>query len=302
MNFLHENHKNISNLASKGELENTHLKKMFMVLDTETLGWKPERIDLNHKVFDLGYKIIDSEGKTYSQGSFIVSEFWFDIIRDYAFYKEKIHYYLDYVESGYTKVLEYNLIMEYLKHECEVYEVDYLVAYNLGFDDRVLKTTYSYFNQELPVIDCDIFSNLIKFDLYHVVCQTILATPKYIKWASKNYIHGHVKMETTNVSTGAESCYAYITNTPDFIEQHTALSDVEIECDILVEALKTSKDYDISINSQSWRLVNNRKDKDFLVERANPMVFTSVMKEKRRKKKEKEKLARKKAKDKKKKK
>ena len=272
------------NKANARELNNTHRKDMFLVLDTETLGWSPERPDLNQKVFDLGYKIIDKDNKEYSKGSFLVSEYYWQIIKSHAFYQDKLNYYKKYVKTGYSKVASYSEIIELLEHEIEVYDVDYLVAYNLGFDIRVLRKTY----HALTGSDRLIFDNLVHFDLYHVACQTILNTPKYKKWASDNY-YKHLNLETFNFKTGAESCYSYLINEPDYIEEHTALSDVEIECEILVRAIKTTKKYSHEINSQSWRIVNSNTEKNiYYFKRANPDK-SEIVEQYRQAKKEKEK-------------
>lgn len=258
--------------ANFEQFNKTDNKNMYMVLDTETLGYKKEVAYLNQKVFDLGYKIIDKYNNEYSKGSFIVKEFWEQTVKDYAFYNEKYEYYKEYVNTGYSVALPFKEIIELLNHEIVCFDVGFLVAYNLGFDWNVLHKTYAYFS-ELQGFEAkaDLFG-IERFDLYHVASQTVLNTPAYIKWVAKNFDKGHLSIETMNVKTGAESCYSYLMNEPEFIEQHTALSDVEIECVILSECLKTTKDYDYSINTQSWRIPNNRKDKLYLLERQNPFI------------------------------
>lgn len=281
-------------IATYGNILNTHLKDMYIVIDTETLGWKYEAPELNQKVFDLGYKVIDSNGHEYDKGSFIVLEFWEQTIKEQAFYKEKYPFYKKYVESGYSKVLPFNEIIEILSHAISVYDVDFLVAYNLGFDDNVIRKTHNFLNNKELTNAIELFPTVQKFDLYHMSCQTILNTPKYIGWASENAEKGHINTKTFNVSTGAESCYSYLINEPDYIEQHTALSDVEIECYILVKALETSKEYDYSINSQSWRIPNTRKDKHYIMQRHNPTLAIGIHEMKVLEKEKKEKKAQKK--------
>ncbi len=61
-----------------------------------------------------------------------------------------------------------------------------------------------------------------------------------------------------NIKTGAEFCYRYTSQNPDFIEDHTALSDAIIETQILAACFAMKKRIPYGkINAQPWRLVQD---------------------------------------------
>ena len=61
-----------------------------------------------------------------------------------------------------------------------------------------------------------------------------------------------------NPLTNAEIGYKYITGIHDFEENHTALSDTEIEVQIMAKCYKTHKKYTKGIVGNPWRLVAKR--------------------------------------------
>ena len=65
--------------------------------------------------------------------------------------------------------------------------------------------------------------------------------------------------DTAKIKTGAEFAYRYTTQRPEFIEDHTALSDALIETQIMAACFAQKKrvPYGI-INAQPWRIVNKK--------------------------------------------
>ena len=103
------------------------------------------------------------------------------------------------------------------------------------------KSKYRYFFPKHVEFGC----------IWHLACQVICTQKLYKEWAKSN---GLVSEKKGNISTNAETVYAYITNQNGFKEEHTGLSDVLIEVDILAHCFKQHKKMDSRINRLCWRI------------------------------------------------
>ena len=59
----------------------------------------------------------------------------------------------------------------------------------------------------------------------------------YLRYCAKR----HFLTDSGNPKSSAEIVYRYLSSNDDFIEEHTALSDCEIEADILLAAIARKK-------------------------------------------------------------
>ena len=80
---------------------------------------------------------------------------------------------------------------------------------------------------------------------------------KYHKFCTDN---GFVS-KSGNISTSAETVYRFLTNNPDFEEEHKGLEDVEIEVKIFAECIKKKKRMNRKINRACWRLAQRKEGK-----------------------------------------
>ena len=97
-------------------------------------------------------------------------------------------------------------------------------AYNSPFDDRVFDFNCEWFKIINP------FDNIPMFDIRGYVHKYIAFTPDFQQFCENNQYF----TESGNFSTTAETVYRYISQNTDFIEEHTALADSEIELEILL--------------------------------------------------------------------
>ena len=72
------------------------------------------------------------------------------------------------------------------------------------------------------------------FDIRGYVHRKLAFTPDYKKFCESNEYY----TESGNYSTTAETVYRFLTNNTEFIEEHTALADAEIELDILLKCIE----------------------------------------------------------------
>lgn len=104
-------------------------------------------------------------------------------------------------------------------------------------------------------------------DLWGIACDRLINIDKYRDYCIKNRL---LTASVIYFKTSAETSFQYLMNQHDFIEDHTALSDAEIEAQILTKALKkgaiepqikafpfrelgTSYDYVLKKNNSKYR-------------------------------------------------
>lgn len=221
--------------------------KKFIIFDTETTG-----ID-NPLIYDIGWRIIDKTGYVYEQENFAIREIITnpELMRD-AYYHKKI--YINYIEmlaSQMIKLDSFNFVMKKFNGQVKRHNAKVICAYNLGFDLRALKSTNMAINSK-PFIP--VSKKLQKLDIWQFACETFLNSRNYKKHASKN---GWVS-DKGNFKTDAENAYRYLSENHNFIEDHTALSDVIIEQHILLKALGYKRKIPYGkVNKHPWRIVNS---------------------------------------------
>ena len=219
-------------------------KEMILVLDTETC-------DLSGSVYDVGYTIADKKGNIAVTRNWLVAEVFTDAKRMMgAFYAKKMFtHYARMLNDGEVKLAEWAYIVEAIQTDCEAYKVTTVAAYNAGFDFRVMGATHKmlgYTGKILP-------QGVKMLYLWQFACETKLSQKAYKKMALEN----NWVSPAGNIKTGAEFAYRYTTQRPEFIEDHTALSDALIETQIMAACFAQKKrvPYGI-INAQPWRIVN----------------------------------------------
>ena len=87
-------------------------------------------------------------------------------------------------------------------------------------------------------------------DIWSAIVMTKCCCKKYVKFCKKNGF----MTEKGNCKTSAEVVWGYLTNNPNFEEEHTGLADCEIEYKILLTAKSTKKKIDGTIRNP-WKLV-----------------------------------------------
>lgn len=252
----------------------------YLILDTETatlpfvnnLGLNAEEKKklaiAKPLVYDIGWVIATRTNGVLVKKNFLVAEtFSVPSVFDTAYYKEKRPLYLDMIEKGEVKVLPWNDIMDILIADME--SVDYVCAYNAMFDfvkaipftDLYISHLYNadyYAWETRQKHNCEyILSNRQKesagkdmmnfhlrdisvpmIDVWGVACANLINTCKY---KNKCLAEGLLTNSGTFFSTSAETAKKYIDNEYGFVEDHTALSDAEIETEILFKSLKNGK-------------------------------------------------------------
>lgn len=219
-----------------------------VVLDTETIN--EFKYPLVH---DFGYTVIDKDFNKKVSRRFLVREFHEyanPLLNSSEFYGEKKALYDEVKKSGDVDLVSFKDIMAIFFNDIRTYKVTCVCAYNLAFDDKAIKSTYAFFNGGDNKAFCEKFDKLSKLCIYKLATDTILNTNDYRQYALD---HDYVS-DSGNFSSTAESCYRYINDDSEYVEEHTALQDVYDEVEILAyicENVKGKVTYGLFYNC--WR-------------------------------------------------
>lgn len=212
-------------------------------MDTETLGVdKP-------LVYDLGITITDKKGNIYKQANWIIKEVFEQKEKmQSAYYSNKLPKYDEMLLSGQAILKPWKEVREEFNSILEEYNVKVISAYNLGFDIRAMNYTNKCLGMTTKFLNPRYTYET--WDLWGMATQTILRQKTFHRIAERE----NWKTPKGNLLTNAEVAYRYITNQMGFIEDHTALSDTEIETKIMVKCLTQHKKMTKKIIANPWKM------------------------------------------------
>ena len=271
-------------------------RKYYLCLDTETAslpfvskyeGKARQTIGVTKPlIYDIGWQIIDAQGRVYSRKNFLISEiFSVPSVFDTAYYASKRPPYLSMLEKGEIVLTDWKSATAELVEALEA--VEGVTAYNAAFDFKrsipftELYISYLYspdFHEWLRYQErtCDNIADGVKykrgehqpddttifrfrgreyplFDLWGLSCEHILNNDDYRETCRKN---GWISPSGKYYKTSAETCYRFIKNDNAFDEAHTALDDATIESEIFAELMRvTKKKFDLGIIAFPFRIV-----------------------------------------------
>ena len=254
-------------------------RKYYIVLDCET-ATLPEAINYEGEerkniaiakplIYDLGWKVIDAQGRTYARKNYLISEiFSVPAIFDTAYYASKRCVYLEKLAKGEIILTDWKTASAELVEDMDACVA--VGAYNSMFDykkaipftDLYISKLYSpdfhdwlnFQNKILPWFarghknenpngfDETIFRFRGKeyplFDLWGLSCRHILNCDEYKNMCLDN------DWQTASgkyFKTSAETAFRFFSETLDFEEAHTAIDDAEIESILFAEICKRTK-------------------------------------------------------------
>lgn len=223
----------------------------FMVVDTEgtdTVAHKDEQAHPETSLFyDFGCIIVD--GKTNEQlerVSFINSDIFFqEQLMTSAYYAEKLPQYRAGMGIEW-EVANTLTIWQTITNLVKQHKVKDVWAYNARYDRTIT-------NHTIEIISNGFRRFFMPYgvkwrDIWDYAGSTICKTRKYVKWCIEN---GFVSSKG-NPSTSADIVGKYILQNLEFAEQHTALSDCDIELAIL-QAAKRRHQKARKTMGQGWR-------------------------------------------------
>lgn len=209
----------------------------YIVLDTETTNNLEDPI-----AYDIGFAVIDENGKVYAKFSFVVAEVFLDKeLMASAYFADKIPQYWKDIEDGERELRKLSTIRQTLNRVCEEFEVEAIIAHNARFDYRSTAITQRYLTSSkyryfLPY-------GVELWDSLKMAREVFKNDEAYAEFCYKNdYLTSRGVRRYT-----AEILYRFITNDNNFTESHTGLEDVMIEKDIFVECMRRG-----ATNRSAW--------------------------------------------------
>lgn len=194
---------------------------IYCTLDTETVGgaMHPEGI------YHLAGIIHDRKGNVYGCFNYLIAEYLDRISADdYA--KKNIALYDEMLFEGTATVIPtQDMAISVVNALLEYYSVNTMCAFNSGFDYG--KTACKAFLEGREFID-----------LFLMAAQTIAPKRSYGKFCRE---YGLFSKSKKSIGMSAENFYAYLTNDPQYCEEHTALEDSKIELEIFNACIASHK-------------------------------------------------------------
>lgn len=199
-----------------------------MVFDTETAGCCTQTL------LNIGYCIADVDlttfkyrilkGKDYLIGRHYKNRLW--LLNDMFVKAEKLAKFDTNVESGSAILRTEKQIFEQMAKDIAKYGVKYGFAYNSNFDEDKFRRTALELNLHNPLDDITVV------DIWHNAQEWICDTAPYLEFCNE---HNLRTLSGKYFPTSVEGVTAYLNADKDFVEEHTALSDVQWELRILCE-------------------------------------------------------------------
>lgn len=198
-----------------------------LIVDTETTNSIDDAL-----VYDIGFIVADYNGKIYSKHSFVVADIFCDKeLMSVAYFAEKIPTYWKEIKNGSRTLTSFRNVMWTIRHIMKENNITKVYAYNCRFDYCSLATTQRYITS----------SKYRYFFPYGTQFHDILALSRHCLKSDKEYRsfckeNNYLTANNANRYT-AEIVARYFFD-DEFIEEHTALADCEIEYKILLECEK----------------------------------------------------------------
>ena len=206
----------------------------YIVIDTETTNGFDDPM-----VYDCGWAVINDNGEVLKTRSYVVADIFIhekELMKE-AFFADKIPQYFKEIADGSRKLAWFENVRKMLKKDCKKYHVSAIMAHNMRFDYRSCTRTQRYLTK----------SKWRYFFPYGTEFHDILALSRHVLKKLDEYRNfclenEYVTERKVNRYT-AEIVARYFFD-KDFIEEHTALADCEIEYKILLECLKMDSDFE----------------------------------------------------------
>lgn len=224
----------------------------FIVLDVEGMsGISP---------YNVGYIIADRNGKIYKKRSAVFpSLFTLNVVRSV-----ETNQCIDMTNKNITEMLQdfekpkrkrkykaysVNEFFKMFSADVEKFKVKKFYAFNVSFDKSMM---FNLFGERFGDFDFEFR------DIQSGAFFTRISTKKYCDWCR---LHNFVTANG-NIQSTAEVIYKYLFGDLTFEEEHTGLSDVLIEYEILLSVFKTRKKVDTWSKIQVWRKLKEIENKN----------------------------------------
>lgn len=225
-----------------------------LVLDTETANTIDQPL-----VYDIGGIVTDKQGRIYESFSFVIREIFVGMadVMASAYYADKMGEYRQDMREGKRMMVNFFTARHYILDMMDKYNISEVCAYNASFDRNALNTTLRYLTKSKYKF---FFPARTEFTcIWNMACQTICQRPTYKDFCEENFFVSNRKddPDAKNYSTSAETVYRYLTQNPNYEEEHKGLDDVMIENAIMMKVYASHQalPYGKGIRRNCWMSV-----------------------------------------------
>lgn len=223
-----------------------------LLVDTETAGPTSKPL-----FYDIGWIVIDTRGNAYERRNFINRDVFYDMyeLMDTCYYKDKLPEYINRIRMQEVEVLTTAEIREIFLEDYFKYNADFMLAHNIPFDYRALNNTMRTVTDGMQGFFTPY--NAQYWDLLKMV-KIIVEKPKYRMFCKNNNFVTPSGMP----SKTAETLFRFLSGQHDFIEEHTALADCEIELEIFKKCQNMHCKKPDKFYVPKWQKELDRKNKE----------------------------------------
>ena len=199
-----------------------------MVFDTETAGCCTQTL------LNIGYIIVNLNVKTFNYRvwkgrDYLIREHYQNrmwLLNDMFVKAEKLAKFDYNVQRGSAILRNEKQIFEQMARDIDKYHIEYGFAYNCQFDEDKFRRTATALNLPNPLDKIEVV------DIWTNAQLAICATDDYIAFCNEHQLR---TPSGKYIPTSVEGVTAFLNDDKDFVEEHTALSDVQWELRILCE-------------------------------------------------------------------
>lgn len=190
-----------------------------IVFDTETTSLEKPFC------YNVGYVVYDTDNnEILLSRDYVIEQVWHNpMLFTTAYYADKRELYVSRMRSKKAKLEKFGYVTQQMYRDIKDFDINIGFAYNSPFDVGVFSFNCDWFKTINPLDTlkiCDIRGYVHKAIAFDEDFQKFCDTHQYYT-------------ESGNYSTTAETLFRYISDNTEFIEEHTALADSRIECEIL---------------------------------------------------------------------
>lgn len=219
------------------------------VFDTETTSLEKPYC------YNVGYLILDTESRAcLVKREFVIEQIWHNLpLFNTAYYANKRSIYVGALRARTIRMEKFGYVTQQMLRDFRNYEVERAFAYNSTFDEKVFDFNCDWFKVINPFETVPI-SDIRGFVHHFMIDDTFRA------WCEEN----NAFTESGHYSTTAEALTRYIRSDASFTEDHTALSDSEIEAEILFTCL--DRGADLNGGYQAKRSIERKVTREFTID------------------------------------
>ena len=201
--------------------------------------------------YDVSCRFLNTQNKIFDERAFVVRDVFVNEheLMKQAYYASKMSEYSEDIRAGKRQMINFlDMRFEILKIMKE-YDCHTVAAYNCSFDRNALNTTLRYLTKSKYRW---FFPYNTKFVcIWNMACNTICQTSEYKTFAE---LYRYYSNNGKNYRATAETVYAFLSQNPNFNEEHKGMEDVRIEHEIMNECLKMNPEL-MGINRGCWQKV-----------------------------------------------